>query len=364
MKRRLRLSLGAWRCLTNALDGGRGELKWHTDLAYSLSGIVHSSLLRLQTASHAEALNGIILSPPIFLLGFWRSGTTLLHELLCCDPQFGFPSTYACLNPSHFLLTEAKFSTRNAPETKRPMDAMPYSWASPQEDEFALLALGASSPYQALIMPSLLRAPRTLVDIRQHSVHNQQHWVATLKSFLKLVTVQQRRPLVLKSPPHGYRLPLLMSEFPEAHYIIIERNPYEVFASNLKLWRTLLELYAVEPWTPEEIENFVLEAYVVHEEAISQGSRKASSHQLARVRYEDIVADPVREMERIYGELNLSNFDAVRAAVEKYKEKVSSHRRNHFVMSPAQKIRVEQCWGSFISAKGYKWTEQYLRVES
>jgi len=364
MTRRLRLSLDAWRRLAKAVDGRRSQVKWHTDLAYSLSGIVHSSLLRLQNASYAEALNSVTPYPPVFLLGFWRSGTTLLHEILCCDPQFGFPSTYACLNPSHFLLTESKAGTRKAPEIKRPMDAMSYSWASPQEDEFALLAMGAPSPYQALIFPSLLRAPRALVDMREHSRDDQERWLGSLHTFLRMVTVQQRKPIVLKSPPHGYRLPLLLPEFLKAHYIVIERNPYEVFASNLKLWRTLLELYAVEPWTPEEIENFVLEAYLVHEEAISEGSRRASSHQLARVRYEDIVADPVREMERIYGELNLGNFDAVRSGVEKYREKVSRHTRNRFVLSPAQKDRVEQCWGALINAKGYEWPAQYLKVAS
>jgi len=362
MARRLRLSLDAWRGLTNATNRSSSRVGWGTNLAYSFSGIVHSSLFKLQRASHAEALKNVIVSPPVFLLGFWRSGTTLLHELLCCDPHFGFPSTYACLNPSHFLLTEAK--VRSDAQTTRPMDSMSYSWSSPQEDEFALLALGAPSPYQALIMPSLLREPRALVDIRQRSREEQQRWLGALSSFLGLVTVQQRKPLVLKSPPHGYRLPLLFPAFPQAHYLVIERNPYEVFASNLKLWRTLLELYAVEPWTAEDIENFVLEAYVVHEEVVSASAGTASPVQFARVRYEDVVADPVRELERIYAQLKLGDFDSVRPAVEKYKEKVASHTRNRFIISRAQKQRVDEKWGSLIRSKGYDWPEQFLRVEN
>ncbi len=35
-------------------------------------------------------------SDPIFVLGHWRSGTTLMHELLVLDDQFASPSTYAC----------------------------------------------------------------------------------------------------------------------------------------------------------------------------------------------------------------------------------------------------------------------------
>src|SRR5271170_5333032 len=47
-----------------------------------------------------------IVEPPIFLLGHWRTGTTLLHELMACDERFGYPTTYQCLEPHHFLLTE------------------------------------------------------------------------------------------------------------------------------------------------------------------------------------------------------------------------------------------------------------------
>src|SRR6184192_2485303 len=42
---------------------------------------------------------------PLFIIGHWRTGTTLLHELLILDPRHAFPTTYQCLEPNHFLLT-------------------------------------------------------------------------------------------------------------------------------------------------------------------------------------------------------------------------------------------------------------------
>src|SRR5271170_353968 len=159
--KRLRLSLAAWRKLVVKVDPRRSRINRRTRGLYWLSSATHSLLSRFQYTSYADALKAAVLPPPIFLLGFWRSGTTFLHELFCCDPRFGFPSTYACLNPSHFLLTETWASRREAQQTTRPMDSMSYSWASPQEDEFALLALGAASPYEALIVPSLMRDPKS-----------------------------------------------------------------------------------------------------------------------------------------------------------------------------------------------------------
>ena len=40
------------------------------------------------------------------------------------------------------------------------MDNMQYSWTSPQEDEFALLCMGAPSAYESLLVPSLMADPR------------------------------------------------------------------------------------------------------------------------------------------------------------------------------------------------------------
>jgi hypothetical protein len=364
MTRRLRLSLTAWRRLACRIDPTRSQLKFRTNLAYWLASAGHSLLFRLQDASRADELKVVSPRHPIFVLGFWRSGTTLLHELLCCDARFGFPSTYACMNPSHFLLTEAWAARHTAQQrATRPMDSMSYSWASPQEDEFALLALGAPSPYESLVVPSLMRDPRALVDLRQRTPAERQRWADALRSFLRLLTLQQGKTIVFKSPPHGFKLSLLLSIFPDARYVIIERNPYEVFASNLKLWRTLMNLYALESLSSEEIEHFVLAAYVIHEEAISEGTRIMGADRVVRVRYEDLVADPVGQMARLYGELDLGNFDSAGPLMEKYATGVSDHVRNRFTISSAQKARVEECWGQFISGKHYQWPDQYLSLD-
>jgi omega-hydroxy-beta-dihydromenaquinone-9 sulfotransferase len=357
---RLRLSRGAWRQLAHQIDPSRTTLNFQTRLGYGLGGLYHSLLFWIQDTRYAEALKTTSPDPPVFILGFWRSGTTYLHELLCCDPRFGFPSTYACLNPSHFLLTEASRRFHSAPQTTRPMDAMSYSWMSPQEDEFALLALGAPSPYQALVVPSLMQDPKALVDSRT-SV-GQKPWLEVFGHFLKLLTIQQHKPMVFKSPSHGFKLSMLLSNFPDALYILIERNPYEVFASNLKLWRTLLDLYAVESWDDSTIEEFVLEAYRIHEHEISNGSRLARPGQLARVCYEDLVVDPVREMERLYEELRIADFDSIRERLKSYTRGVAGHTRNRFVITKEQKKLLETCWGPFIEAGGHAWPEKYVSV--
>jgi len=226
-----------------------------------------------------------------------------------------------------------------------------------------VLALGAPSPYEALLLPSLMSNPRSLLDPRERPKEDQQRWREALLYFLRLLTVQQNKPMVLKSPPHGFQLAALPSLFPGARYVIIERNPYEVFASNLKLWRTLTDMYAMEPISLETIESFVLAAYLLHDEAIAEGLRQLPSQSLAaRVCYEDLVADSTQQMARLYGELALDDFESVRSRVEEYAVKVAGHTRNRFLLSANQKANVESAWGERIRDKGYAWDEQYVKL--
>jgi len=362
-KLRLRLSLNAWRRLALKIEASGARLNWYVSLPYWLCSPFYSLLYRIQQKSHAAAIENAVPPPPIFVLGFWRSGTTLLHEMLCCDSRFGFPSTYACLNPFHFLLSE-HWMRNWAPgqQGRRPMDNMSYSWTSPQEDEFALLALGAPSPYEALLAPSLMRDPRLLLDLDQRPVEDQVRWCLVLQYLLQLLTVQQPKTMVLKSPSHGLRLARLKTLFPEARYVIIERNPYEVFASNLKLWETLVELYSLEKFSTEVIEEFVLAAYVLHEDAISEGARNLDRPYMTRVRYEDLVAEPVVQMMRVFRELELGSFEEVRPALEEYLASTAGYRRNSFSLSSAQKASVDTRWGAIINAKGYQWPSDRLGI--
>jgi omega-hydroxy-beta-dihydromenaquinone-9 sulfotransferase len=359
---KLRLLLNAWQALARKIDPKRSRLSMGTRLSYWKNGVSHSMLNQIQQKSHEAAIKAAHVQPPIFVLGFWRSGTTLLHELLACDPQFGFPSTYACLNPSHFLLSESFIRKHEHPDSRRPMDDMRYSWTSPQEDEFALLALGAPSPYEALLVPSLARDLNTLLDLRTRSGEDQARWVDALQSFLKLLTVQQGKALILKSPTHGFRLPTLHKLFPQARYVIIERNPYEVFASNLKLWRTLLERYSLESPLEGEIEALVLGAYAMHEKIVAEATPDLDPRFVTVVRYEKLSANPLEEVERVYRELRLGELESGRVQREGYVKRVAGHNRNRFELSAAQKARVEQAWGTLIQQKGYEWPGDYINL--
>jgi omega-hydroxy-beta-dihydromenaquinone-9 sulfotransferase len=360
---RFHLLGSTWRSICRKIDPSRSRLAFRKRVLSSIDAGVQSALYSLQHRSFSDKLAKVVPPPPIFVLGFWRSGTTLLHELLCCDSHFGFPSTYSCLNPGHFLLSEPWLRNRVHKEVLRPMDNLRYSWASPQEDEFALLALGAPSPYEALLVPSLMQHARDLLDFNALSLEDQNRWRATFSYFLRLLTVQQGKTMILKSPPHGYRMRILKQQFPEARFVVIERNPYEVFASNLKLWQILTDRYSLERCSADQVEEFVLSAYILHEEAIEEGTLHAKPDFVGFVRYEDLERQPVEEISRLYQELNLGDFETIRSALAQHLAEVSGHVRNRFSLSRVQKKKVEDRWGKLVAKKGYEWPEAYVLLQ-
>jgi hypothetical protein len=361
--KRLRLLSGTWQNLALKIDPGRSRATRRTRVLYRLNGSIQSILHRIQNGSYADALATVVPPAPIFVLGFWRSGTTLLHELLCCDLRFGFPSTYACLNPAHYLLSERWIRRREEQQVRRPMDDLRYSWSSPQEDEFALLAFGAPSAYEALIVPSLMSNVGRLLDLQARSINDQDRWHAIFDYFLKLLTLQQGRTMVLKSPTHGYRMRLLQRKYPDARFVIIERNPYEVFASNLKLWQTLTHSYGLEHCSADQVEDFVLAAYLLHEKTVSEGIFHSTPGSVAIVRYENLVKKPIEQMSNLYMTLKLGDFAAAGPRLETYLNKASGHTRNCFRLTRMQKERVDREWGHIIEQKGYSWPNSYIDLE-
>ena len=76
----------------------------------------------------------------MFIQGFWRAGMTLFHELLADLRDYSAPRTRRCMEPSAMSTRAGSSSAGEAIE--RPMDHVIVAADCPQEDEFALMAMG------------------------------------------------------------------------------------------------------------------------------------------------------------------------------------------------------------------------------
>ena len=79
---------------------------WPKAAILTAGSLLNSYYRRREDNEFKARLNDVRVHPPLFILGHWRSGTTLLHNLLALDDQFGFPNLYQVFFPHTFLCTE------------------------------------------------------------------------------------------------------------------------------------------------------------------------------------------------------------------------------------------------------------------
>ncbi len=310
------LNLSAWR----SIRGRHPEpIDRELELRFYLAGSMLSALGILQKRLYRRILDRLELRPPLFLVGHWRSGTTLLHELLALDEHFAAPSTYACFNPHQFLLAHhhAPASTRLA----RPSGDMTISASSPQEEEFALLCMGATSPYEAFVFPSALHQFEALCDPDLFEHAQELRWNDAITWILKATAYVRGsdKRLLIKSPANSFRIARLSTLFPGAMFIRLVREPCAVFASTLRLWQSMWERYALAaPLLQEVLIERILQTRIALERRLQTALRTLPANRVATVRYEDLVADPCHTIELLYERLALGDSSPLLPKVNEY----------------------------------------------
>jgi hypothetical protein len=292
---------------------------------------------------------------PIFVIGHWRTGTTLLHELLTCDPQFSYPDFLACFNPNHSLISERFFKTYAnflAPQ-KRPMDNMAAGWDKPQEDEFALCLLGQPSPYIDLAFPNGESIYPGSLDLSGLSAGELERWKRTFVRFLQTLTYRDPRRLVLKSPPHTARVPVLMGLFPDARFVHIVRDPRVVFPSTVRMRSSMTRGHTLQVPDESRVQERVFQDFRIIYDRLEEARPLFKSGRFCEIRYEDLVRDPLGEMEKVYGDLELSGFTEVGPRIEQYLRQTDGYETNKYALPDDLRIEIERRCGDVIRRYGY-----------
>jgi hypothetical protein len=167
----------------------------------------------------------------------------------------------------------------------------------------------------------------------------------------KLAVLNPGRRLLLKNPANSARIPHLRALFPGAKFIHIHRDPAAVFQSTRKLYRSMLALFALQDWRPDEVDEHVLWAYPQLMLRLLDALSDLPSGQVAVVRYEKLAANPIATLRHIYGELDLGDFDQVQSIVDAYRAKYPH------AISPAPDIDRETA-----SRLAFDWAEVCERL--
>jgi hypothetical protein len=294
--------------------------------------------------------------PPVFIIGHWRSGTTLLHQLIFLDKQFTAPTVIQTVLPEHFLFSTKYWVPilKKVMPAKRPMDDVDMRPLAPMEDEWALIRMGAPTPFLKVFFPSSKVKFITGTDEFIPAGKNLEKWKKSFLILLKKITLLTQKQIVLKNPFHTPRMALLEEMFPGAKFIHIVRHPYKIVPSAINMWNIVSRENAFRGgWKEPTIEET---AIVVDEfwRYVNENKSRLAGDQFAEIRYEDLEKNPVQELKRIYEWVGFVFSAEFEKEINHFIEEKKSYKKNVFTLSQEQKDAINKRLEGYMKCYSYE----------
>ena len=303
-----------------------------------------------------------ITKPPLFILGHFRSGTTLLQKLLSCDDNFGYIKYVDVLCPvSAFIFPGItrkcmQFFIRFFKIKNVFFNNLDVNLDDPGEEDLYMSSGGSRySTAWGFVFP---RAITTYFDkwTTFQNDKNKKKWERAYNYHLKRITLKNNhKPLILKSPPNLARVRCLLEMFPDARFVFVYRNPYTIFYSMQKLWINVIGKYfALQKISGHERDEYIFSIYLKLMDQFEKDKGLIPEGNLIEIRYEDLEKDPAGEIERIYTSLGLPGVDH---SIESIKHRIAGEKKySAFTYQYEQRVldQVYERWAYFIDKWNYE----------
>jgi omega-hydroxy-beta-dihydromenaquinone-9 sulfotransferase len=347
------------RTLATSLWRNQGRVYWPylPRLAFlSVLAAFNSYLSFFEEAMNGEKIAAADpVAPPIFILGYWRSGTSHLHNLLSLDPGFTCPTAYQVMFPHHFVYSQpwgVKLFNYLSPG-KRPMDNVAFYGNTPHEEEMALAALTGVSPYLRILFPVTASNGYSAVDPGQLPPGALTVWQDAFRLFMKKLSFSKGKRIVLKSPPNLGRIPILLKMFPGAKFVHITRNPYVVYQSFQKNWRRGHALSHLQKPDPLVIKEVILSWYTDLFALYERDRQLIPPGDLHELRFEDLEKSPEQSLQKLYQELSLPGFEDFWPHASGYLNSLTGYQKNAYTLTEEVRALINQRWRFFFERYGY-----------
>ena len=311
---------GHWRHLQSVYGHVDAEFRRHAAVIKAASWSLAPERC-WESLRHESRAQQFELNPcPVFIIGHWQSGHSLMHELMAHDPQFAVVRLLHSVLPKCWVTLEPclrRFLTKRLNHTRH-VDDLPLSLKAPQGDDFAMAGLCDVSIYHAYTFPRAAElAFRRAVLLEDLSDEEVRVWQRTYRGFLqKVAWFTGKKRLLSRNGTNTGRIPRVLEMFPQAKLIHLTRNPYEVYAAQTQRWRELTGLWSLQSVPVESLTSHAVGCYQVMLQKYLVDRTQIPSEQLAEVRYEDLLENPLGTLECVYSQLELSGFDELRCRLQ------------------------------------------------
>lgn len=303
---------------------------------------------------------------PLFILGHWRSGTTLLHNLLCKAPSAGYLTTYQSTFPNN-LGSKWLFKTfmkANMPD-KRPSDNVKLNIDFPQEDEFAFCNSQADGYYKFFYFPLNYKL------YYERAIHHKKlteqeinNWYKSYDKVLKKAVLNSKgEQLIVKNPVNTARVNKILKLYPNAKFLYIYRNPLTVFYSTQKFFQKLFPSLWLNSCDHAFIDEMIFDVYKKLMHDYQDQKALIPPENLIELKFETFEKNPIEEIKRIYDDLLNDDFEAAKPYFTEYFDSLSGYKKNKYSVSKSSVNRIMKEWAYFMDLYDYKIPEDIEVVD-
>ncbi len=266
---------------------------------------------------HPELLTRKI-EKPVFVFGIPRTGTTLLSNLLACDPARRSALTWEIEDPV-------------PPATTATLKSDPRAVAKLAEEKAMLAARPEMGKYyrNSAIYPNecmffMMHDFKALAFESRGKLRNYRDWLFQTdmrstydyhKRFLQLLQADAPGVWNLKMPSHALWIDVLLQVYPDARLVWAHRDPFTAMGSFCSIISMAHMGYMGRidhDWLGENCSFQSVE----HLERIMDARDKLGEARIADVQYADMTRDPIGTMRTLYSALGDAFTPEVEAAMQ------------------------------------------------
>ena len=274
----------------------------------------------------------------LFILGLFRTGTTLLHNLLAldlnshymrlCHGQFPVPAPH----PDHTeeKIAKSKQITQKIYDLTPSLPKLHYIHPTRPDECYWLFEYQLLDP---------------IFHIRMH-VPTYYNWLLAyprhFESYIKyrdlLAYLGQHYSFnhwILKAPRHLFFLKALLNAFPNAGIIWLHRDPCQAIPSMCSLSQLLRSNYS-EVSNPKETGKIWFEAIVESLRTALDTRRAVGDERFYDLQYSDLMSNPIQEVTKIYSHFELPFSPEMETAVKSWLTNNPQHKHGKHEYSAQQ----------------------------
>jgi len=292
------------RRLASAMESGNG---------YDAAGLrllrreIFTWILAYLNFTKDQALYGsaadVPISRPLFIVGFGRTGSTLLHNLLALDANARVPLLWELWAPSPPPCPDRYASDARIETAQHRLDLL--AQVAPLIPQ--IHPMGAQAPDECHWMMRhttlnvmLYRVPQYGEWLKHLDIAELRELYAHYKLQIQYLQLFCRAGYwVSKAFTHLHYLPVLFDVFPDAKVVRLHRHPRRVVPSLCSLAASYRAIYSARV-DHAEIGQTILDMFLDGMQRSMAIDRRCPARHFIDIHYAELVADPIGVVRRIY----------------------------------------------------------------